>query len=176
LPPACEHPDQAEAGTHLPHAAAAFAGVHRAQTHKLVGRRFELHRSQQFLTGAVPLLAGGEGRLHLGQPGNQRIPLALQLAEAKQARLGCADRTRPEGVGAARHVGGTAYRSRRPGAPDWMAHRLCRDVGKAIGDKLRKRPLQPCDLRAQGPLGGMRGAVRRLCDPGPPLIRGGGRI
>jgi hypothetical protein len=47
MPPPGEHADQAETGTHLPHAAATFAEVGDAQAHKPVAAWFQLHPLQQ---------------------------------------------------------------------------------------------------------------------------------
>jgi hypothetical protein len=91
VPPAREHPDQAETGTHLPHAAAAFAEVDDRQTHELVASRFKFHPLQQIV--CAPLDLRPPRGLTLRPAHAQREPVAQPLKLRERQETG----TRPPG-------------------------------------------------------------------------------
>jgi len=55
VPPAGEHPDQAEARAHLPDSAAALPEIVDRQAHEPVARRFQLHLGEQLVRRALVL-------------------------------------------------------------------------------------------------------------------------
>src|SRR6185312_12368522 len=137
LPPAGEHPDQAEAGADLPDPAAALAEVADRHPVVAVATRFQAHPFEQ-LGGAALVLAAPRGpRAELLHARREPVARALQLAESGQARPGGGGRPLREGGGRS-------------------------EVGEAVGEDRGELVLELRDLRPERGPGGALGGGRRL--------------
>jgi len=90
LPPAREHPDQAEARAHVPGTAAAFAEIDDGQAHELVAARLSLHSLQQIACLALGCVASRALPLRLAHAQGEAIALVLELRQREQ--MGSAQR------------------------------------------------------------------------------------
>jgi hypothetical protein len=96
VPPAREHPDQAESRAYLPYPAAALAEIRDRQPRELVATGFEPHPFEQLVRAALVLGALVREPADVLHASRQPVALELQLPEAQQARSaeGFVDATR----------------------------------------------------------------------------------
>jgi hypothetical protein len=90
VPPAGEHPDQAQPRLDLVDAAAALAEVGRLQAHALVAVRLEEHPLELLAGAALGLATGVDDGAGLAQARRHAVAQPLELLEAEQARAALA--------------------------------------------------------------------------------------